>query len=289
MDRHAPLHIGTCSWKYEAWRGLVYTDAARPDYLAEYAQHYDCVEVDQWFWSLYGPDKVVLPSPHVVADYVRAVPDTFRFGIKLPNALTLSHFRQESKTDPLIPNPHFLSLDLLRAFLDRLQPMRERLGPLMFQFAYLNKQKMPSQAEFLERLGAFVRQLPQGYLWCLEPRNPNYLNDRYFTFLREHGLAHVWLQGYYMPSIFGLYDTYADRLTDNVVMRLHGPDREGMEERTGNDWSRIVEPRDADLDGVAAILRDTQIRRRTAWAFVNNHYEGCAPMTIQRLLERMER
>ena len=55
MDRS--LHIGTCSWKYESWRGLVYSGAAHPNLLAEYAQRYDCVEIDQWFWSLYGSDR----------------------------------------------------------------------------------------------------------------------------------------------------------------------------------------------------------------------------------------
>jgi len=298
----ATLHIGTCSWKYESWRGLVYSDAPHPNYLAEYAQHYDTVEADQWFWSLFGPDKVVLPQPKTVVEYAAAVPDGFRFGVKLPNALTLTHFHppspagasaglrrtgQAAKTDPLVPNPHFLSLDVLRAFLDRLEPMRGKLGPLMLQFGYLNKQKMASQAEFLDMLGAFVRQLPTGYTWCIEPRNPNYLNAAYFDFLREHGLAHVWLQGYYMPSIFGVYEKFADRLTDNVVIRLHGPDREGMEERTGQDWSKIVEPRDADLDALAGMLRHLKSLRRMVWVFGNNHFEGCAPLTIKRIQARL--
>lgn len=281
------LHSGTCSWKYPSWRGLVYSDAASPNYLQEYAQHFDTVEVDQWFWSLYGPDKVVLPQPKVVAEYAASVPDTFRFGVKMPNAITLTHYHQDKKTDPLVPNPHFLSLDILRAFLERLEPLRSKLGPLMFQFSYLNKQKVPSQAECLDKLGAFVAQLPQGYTWCIEPRNPNYLNDAYFTFLREHGLAHVWLQGYYMPPIFGLYEKYADRLTDNVVIRLHGPDREGIEERTGQDWSKIIEPRDADLDALAGMLRDLKVRKRRVWTFINNHFEGSAPLTITRIMERL--
>ena len=281
------VHIGTCSWKYDSWRGLVYTDAAGSNYLQQYAQHYDTVEVDQWFWSLYGPDKVVLPRPKVVVEYAASVPATFRFGIKMPNALTLTHLHQDKKTEPPAHNPHFLSVDVLRAFLDRLEPMRDRLGPLMFQFGYLNKNMMPSQAEFLDRLDAFVGQLPKGYTWCVESRNPNYLNAAYFAFLREHGLAHVWLQGYYMPPVFPLYREYADQLTDNVVIRLHGPDREGMEDRTGKDWSKIIEPRDADLDGLVGMLRDLRVRRRNVWAFVNNHFEGSAPRTIKRIVERM--
>jgi len=34
--------------------------------------------------------------------------------------------------------------------------MGDLLGPLMLQFEYLNKQKMPSQEEFLARLGDFI-------------------------------------------------------------------------------------------------------------------------------------
>ncbi len=279
------MHIGTCSWKYESWRGLVYSDRPQ-NYLQEYAQRYNCVEVDQWFWSLYGPDKVVLPQPKAVQEYAAAVPPDFRFAVKMPNALTLSHFHQAQKTDPLVPNPHFLSVDLLNQTLDRLAPLSGKLGPLMFQFGYLNKQKMASQQEFLDRLGAFVSQLPRGYTWCLEPRNPNYLNADYFAFLRENGLAHVWLQGYYMPPIFGLYEKFADQLTADVVIRLHGPDREGMEERTGKDWSKILEPRDADLDALATMLGDLAVRRMNTSVFVNNHFEGCAPLTIERIKER---
>jgi len=113
------LHIGSCSWKFPSWQGVVYSDAP-VNYLAEYAQHFDCMEVDQWFWSLYGVDKVVLPLPKVVADYAAVVPEGFRFGVKLPNAITLTHFHQTDKTVPLVPNPHCLSVELLPSFLDRL-------------------------------------------------------------------------------------------------------------------------------------------------------------------------
>lgn len=281
------FHIGTCSWKYDSWRGLVYSDAARINYLAEYASRYDCVEVDQWFWSLHGPGKVTLPSSSLVAEYAASVPEGFRFGIKLPNALTLTHFPQKSRNESLLPNPHFLSSELLHAFLERLQPLNGHLGPLMLQFGYLNKLKMPSLAEFHDRLGAFATSLPKGYDWCVETRNPGYLNADYFALLREHGIGHVFLQGYYMPPVFDIYGKHADQLTDTVVVRLHGPDREGIEERTGKDWSKIVEPRDKDLDRLADMLRDLGAKKRRTWVFANNHFEGSAPLTIQRIRERM--
>ncbi len=281
------LHLGTCSWKYESWRGLVYSDAPHPDYLAEYSRKYGCVEIDQWFWSLFGPSKVVLPQPKTVADYAAVIPEGFRFGVKMPNSLTLTHFRPKSKSDPLVPNPHFLSMDLLKTFLDVLAPLRPYLGPMMFQFEYLNRDKMPSQFAFQEKLGAFVSHLPQGYCWCVESRNPNYLNGQYFTFLRKQGLVHVFEQGYYMPPVMDVFRRHEELLTETSVIRLHGPDRAGIEARTGEDWSRIADPRDADLDSLAEVVKGMMKRKRNVWVFANNHFEGSAPLTIERLRQRI--
>ena len=279
------LHLGTCSWKYDSWRGLVYSDQPA-NYLQEYAQRYDAVEVDQWFYSLFK-DKVILPQPKVVAEYAASVPPEFRFGIKLPNALTMTHYHQAAKTDPLVPNPYFLSLDILRNFLDRLEPLKPYLGPMMFQFGYLNKGMMPSQTEFLDKLDAFAGQLPKGYTWCIETRNPNYLNAAYFNFLRDHNLGHVWQQGYYMPPVFELYPRFADQLTDTAVIRLHGPDREGIEARSHKKWAQITDPKDQELDRLAGMLKDLQARKKQAWTFANNHYEGSAPLTIERIRSRL--
>ncbi|MDD5707977.1 MAG: DUF72 domain-containing protein [Kiritimatiellae bacterium] len=281
------LHIGTCSWKFPSWRGVIYSHTAKPDYLREYAQHFDCVEVDQWYWSLFGPDKIALPQPKAVADYAAAVPANFRFGVKLPNALTLTHMPQTAGSASLTPNPNFLSPDLLLTFMQRLEPLHSRLGPLMLQFSYLNLRQMPSQEAFLERLQAFVRHLPEGFIWGIETRNPKYLNPEYFAFLRAHSLAHVFEMGYYMPPIRDVYATCAELLTENIVVRLHGPDWEGMEQRTGQDWSKVVEPRDGDIDALAAVLKDLRGRQRKAWVFVNNHFEGCAPATVRKIERRL--
>lgn len=280
------LHIGTCSWKFDAWKGVVYSDSPL-DMLAEYAQKLDCVEIDQWYWSLFGAGKVALPRPETVAQYAHAVPEGFRFGVKLPDALTLTHQRPKDKTEPLVNNPHFLSPDLLRTFMGLLEPMHAKLGPLMLQFGYLNREMMQSQAEFMDRLDAFARQLPVGYQWCVEIRNPGWLNDTHFRWLRERGLAHVFEQGHYMPPAYEVYAKHADQLTDAAVVRMHGRDYEAMGKRQGKDWSGIVEPRDAELDKIAAMLKDIGARGKQAWAFVNNHFEGCAPKTVDRLRERL--
>lgn len=75
----AMLRIGTCSWKYASWEGLVYSAPGGINFLEECARRYDTVEVDQWFWSLFAGDRVVLPDPAVVEECGCSVPATFKF------------------------------------------------------------------------------------------------------------------------------------------------------------------------------------------------------------------
>ena len=91
------LRIGTCSWKYESWEGIVYSNKNSRNYLKEYSQKFNTVEIDQWFWSLFPPAKVVLPQKNVVEDYKKFVPDDFLFTIKVPNSITLTHFYKDIK------------------------------------------------------------------------------------------------------------------------------------------------------------------------------------------------
>ena len=147
--------------------------------------------------------------------------------------------------------------------------------------------KMAGLHRFLELFEVFRQGLPEGYRYCIEIRNPNWLRGEYFDYLAEHGLGHVFLQGYYMPPIFGVYWQYREKLADPVVIRLHGPDRKAMEERTGDDWNRIVEPKDNELAELARMVRDLKDRQHQIFINVNNHYEGSAPRTIERLKEKL--
>jgi uncharacterized protein YecE (DUF72 family) len=276
------LRIGTSSWKYDSWEGLVYEPDSRSGYLEQYARRYDTVEIDQWFWRL--------PEPATAAEYARSVPETFRFTIKVPNLITLTHPYVKRKGDPLVPNPTFLSTELYAEFLESIRPLFGRIGALIFQFEYLNRQKMPSEAKFLEHLEAFFDKLPPGGPpGVLEPRNPRWLDAAYFAFLRRRGLGHCFLQGYYMPPIAALYAQQGAQLAGPapVVVRLHGPDRAGMEKASGGRWDRIVQARDEELEGVVDMIAKLLANGFEVYLNVNNHYEGSAPLTIEKLRRRL--
>jgi uncharacterized protein YecE (DUF72 family) len=245
------------------------------------------VEIDQWFWSLFQGGPVALPKAATVRDYAESVPNDFCFAVKIPNSITLTHYYQRDKSKPLQENPHFLSVDLFKDFLKTLDPLKKQLGPLMFQFEYLNRNKMASQSAFITQFEAFIEKCPSDYIYGIEIRNPNYLNKKYFEFLNANGLLHVFLQGYYMPSIFPLYESYKSHIKDQTVIRLHGPDRSGIEKKTAGDWSQIVEPKDEELSHLVKMILELWGDKIDVHVYLNNHYEGSAPKSISRILERM--
>jgi len=239
-EKYQPyLKIGTCSWKYDSWKGLVYNSEKKYhpfDYLPDYARYFNTVEIDQWFWSLF-PQGARLPDVDTVKAYADSVPDDFIFTIKAPNSITLTNFysKQPSGYEEYAnrPNPYFLDGDLLSRFLETLEPMQGKLGPIMFEFEYLNKKKIPSKKAFIERLDAFFEKAPKGFDYAVETRNPNYLTDDFFAFLKGRNLGFVMLEGYYMPPIAEIATEHNVRTAEFSIVRLHGPDRQAIETRTG--------------------------------------------------------
>ena len=278
------VRFGTCSWKYDSWKGIVYTESNPKNYLKEYSKKFNSVEIDQWFWSLFPPSKVVLPQKRVVEEYNKSVPEDFLFTIKVPNSLTLTHFYKESKDEQLKVNPFFLSKELFDQFLESIEPIKNQVGCLIFQFEYLNKQKMSSFAELQFKLADFFKNLNKKTPTIgIELRNPNYLNEKYFKFLEELNLAPVFLEGYYMPPIKEIYSKFKKFINSVAVIRLHGPDRKGIEKIANENWNQIYINRDSEINSIIEMIKDLQSREVDLFVNVNNHFEGSAPLTIEKI------
>lgn len=278
------IRFGTCSWKYDSWVGLVYSDSTNKNYLLEYSRKYNTVEIDQWFWSLFPPAKTVLPNSTIVKEYKSSVQEDFLFTVKAPNSLTLTHFYKSRKEDELKPNPFFLSVELFQKFLESIKDMSNQVGCLIFQFEYLNKQKMKSLAEFQSKFSEFYRQVdkkipPIG----IEIRNPNYLNEKYFSFLDELKIAPVFLEGYYMPPVIEIFNKFKKYINNLAVLRLHGPDRKRIEKIANDNWNQIYINRDKEISSIVEMIKELQNNEVDLFVNVNNHFEGSAPLTIQKM------
>ena len=144
---------------------------------------------------------------------------------------------------------------------------------------------MASKEEFLEKFGAFILKAPKGFSYAVEIRNPNYLSQEFFDFLKEFKLGYVYLDGYYMPPIRDVFEKYFPVTADFSVVRLHGGDRKEIEKTTGEIWDSVAAPKPEGLKSAAMIVKSNQQRGIRTFVNVNNHYEGSAPLTIDRFLD----
>lgn len=280
------FRIGTCSWKYDSWKGIIYPEFAEFEYLEEYVKHYNTVEIDQWFWSLFAPSKVLLPNENTAREYKQKVSDDFLFTIKIPNSLTLTHYYKKDSKEQLIQNPHFLSVKLFNDFLKTIKPLEDNTGCLIFQFEYLNKQKISSQEAFQNQFEAFFEKMGDATpLVGIEIRNPNYLNKSFFDFLSSLKIIPVLLVGYYMPDIVETYSKFKDHLNSKVVFRLHGSNRSAIEKMSEEKWNKIYTDRKEELINLTKIFKELLDKEVDVFVNVNNHFEGSAPLTIERISE----
>ena len=184
------LRIGTCSWKYPSWSGLVYSRPTGIDYLAEYARRYSTVEVDQWFWSLFAGGKVRLPDARDVEAYRAAVDGRFRFTVKAPNSLTLTHTYSREKGRLGDPNPGFLSPDLVAGVHRFAGTSARRPGPGHPPVRVPQpREDAVGEGPHGAAGGLPARRCPNPSSTRVEIRNPNYLGGTFLDFLLEHRFA----------------------------------------------------------------------------------------------------
>src|SRR5258708_30563597 len=85
-------------------------------------------------------------------------------------------------------NESFLNADALAAgFLEPLEPYRDRIAALIFEFGA----RSAAPREFIARLDPFLGALPPSFRYSVEVRNRSFLIPSYYDCLAEHKTAHV--------------------------------------------------------------------------------------------------
>ena len=91
-----------------------------------------------------------------------------------------------------------------------------------------------------------------------------------------------------MPPIGTVFETYRPATADFAVLWLHGGDRAAIEQDTGEIWNALVAPKPEGLAAAAAITREHIRKKIKTYINVNNHYEGSAPLSVDRLIRTLE-
>lgn len=270
------IMLGACSWNYDSWQGIVYSSKKRTaaEYLIEYSKKYDTVEIDSWFYKI--------PTKIEAAVYNENTPKEFSFTCKVTQDITLTHSRSNNRGMPILENGSFLSIDLFDKYCEMIAPLADKIDLIMFEFEYMNRDKMESVDKFIDLFGNFRAKMQMKHQIGIEIRNREYLNDDYFRFLRDTNIVHVFSEKQYMPHVYDVYAKYREYIGDTIVFRLLGNDRAEIEHRTNMSWNSIVEEK-VDKNMILDISIDTQFDRRKTIINVNNHYEGSAPLTIESM------
>ena len=101
--------------------------------------------------------------------------------------------------------------------------------------------------------------------------------------LEQLKIIPVLLEGYYMPSSIETCNKFTANFNGTVVFRLHGPDRTEIEKLSNEKWNQIYIDRTKELEKLSELFADLLNRKLDLFINVNNHFEGSAPITIQKL------
>ena len=256
----ANIHIGTCAWTFDDWRGVFYPDhLPSSDRLEFYSRHFSAVEVDSTFYHV--------PTPHVSGHWASVTPPGFRFTCKVPREIT--HERRLADVE-----------EPLAAFVRGIEPLGEKLGCLLVQLPPWFHPKHDEHA-----LREFIRRLPAGFPWAVEFRDTEWHLPRIVHLLESRRVAWVWNDlsplAQADAAAFGFLPATADfalvRLMGDVTTKYDAKGQ-GMHHYREPMW-----PRPQSLDNWAVKIRQTAAELGEVFVSVNNHFEGYAPHTVREL------
>ena len=289
------LYLGTSSWAFPGWRGIVYARKQTPTELSreglrEYSRHplLRTVEIDR---SYYAP----VPQEDLER-YAAQIAPHFRVCVKAPAIVTSASL--PARTPRPEPNPDFLSAERLK--LDLLDPLANtlapNLGPLILQFPPQPSSFRLTPKVFADRLDAFFADLSRhgggtdrGFRFAVELRDPLLLTPDYARALSKHGATHAFNFWSSMPMPAVQADLIRPEDFAHIVIRLMLPPGTTYDGRRENfrPFDRIHEPHEEMRRQVVGLIRRAAREKKETYVIINNKAEGSAPLTIRALAEML--
>ncbi|MCG6986576.1 MAG: DUF72 domain-containing protein [Gemmatimonadetes bacterium] len=290
LGRHlsAGLRLGTSSWSFPGWAGIVYDRKASElvlarEGLAAYASHplLRTVGIDRTWYR---------PVPaEVLRAYADVVPDDFRFLVKADRLLT-------SPTNPgegSFRGRNVRFLDPTYAIEEVLGPasagLGAKAGPILFQFPPIPPSLVGGREAFAEQLHRFLDALPRGPLYAVELRTPGLLTPAYAGVLESTGVAHCYVVHPAMSPLAEQLGAVRHFEQPALVVRwmLHA----GLGYEVAKDryapFDHIVDEDPESLERISVAALDALIAERRVFVVVNNKAEGSAPLSVFRLARRI--
>jgi uncharacterized protein YecE (DUF72 family) len=291
------VFIGTSSWKYPGWCGLLY-DSARYEYrgkfaqtrfnrncLAEYAEVFKTVCVDAAYYTF--------PTQKYLEEMASQVTPGFRFGFKVTDTITIKQFPnlprfgdQAGKPNESYLNPALFADEFLRPC----ESIRSHVGLLMFEFSRFWPADYRHGRDFVADLDKFLGQLPKGWPYGIELRNRVWLRPEYFECLARHQVTHVFNSWQAMTPVSQQMALPGSRTNPDLVAArfLLKPGRKYEDAvKTFEPYDQIKEENPEARAAGRALVTEGKAAgpKRKTFLFVNNRLEGNALGTIAAILQ----
>jgi uncharacterized protein YecE (DUF72 family) len=283
----ARLHLGTSSWAFPGWAGIVYGDSLSEAVLSReglraYSAHpvFTCAGIDRTFYATI--------SARELARYAAQVPDTFRFLVKAPALVTDAFIRGEGGK-PAGDNPRFLDAAFAAAHFvgPCIEGLGAKAGPLVFQFSPLGRSIVRDPERFANRLHRFLDALPAGPLYAVELRDGGLLGAPLAAALGATRARYCFGVHSRMPTIDAQAAALAALVPGPLIARwnLHAGYAYEAAKSHYAPFDRLVDEDPATREALAARCRDALSAGHPAFVIANNKAEGSAPLTLIKLAQ----
>ena len=251
------VYVGTSGWTYQDWLGSFYPADTKPqDLIQYYSRCFGAVEIDSTY--------LTIPARAVVAEWKEDTPPGFIFSARVPGVITHQKVMKDCQHE-------------LTTFLNSMELLDDRLGPLLLQFPYFNRNTFASRAQFDKLLQPFLKTLPKEFKFALEIRNKNWISWDFLELLRDHSVAFVVVAQAWMPSI-DMLARALDLLTgDFFYARFIGDAKEVKTRR----WDNLTEDKSHELTVWTEEIKKIADTAPRTYAFFSNHYAGFAPGSVK--------
>jgi len=238
------LTIGTSGWSYDDWVGPFYDK--KKGMFTRYMKVFGTAEVNSTFYRY--------PTAGMVRGWYRTAPPGFIFAIKLPRVITHEKWLQLGEGVE----------DDTERFLDLMQPLAEKLGPILIQLR--PKFNYDDHAETLER---YLETLPANYEWAVEFRHLSWMRPETLEMLRRHGAAYTIVDEPLLPPEVQV-------TADFAYIRWHG--------RGNRPWYNY-DYTPEELEEWVPRVKETTRRAKQVYGYFNNHFNANAIKNAVEMLE----